>query len=509
MFHSIGDGNWWRGVLTAEGLRWSTVGNTAGFGNLLDERHPMWVGDFDGDDRDEALFHYAGDGNWWLGGMSFGRAVRRLAWTGAGNTSGFGHLLDRQHKFWTGRFTPPSADVGTRDEILFYYLEDGHWWLGRHDGQELRWYRVSQTSGADEPSVTLQSTESRRLTGAFPEHWNSTVRSGNIIGADLGHMFDLDGVLYMVFGDSYGEGSWLPPNEPHSVDWRSNVMAVVPEWRTLPADGFNRWNYSMITSRPNWAKELLPSAFARADQKWPDGWAPVGHDSELTKIPSNGMAVEGWMFLHFFSVHDWGHEPAERTRFNYASLAYSSDRGHTWLRVPWAWSGAGSFCQVAFARDEGFIYLFGIPAGRLGGVRLARVRAERIHLLNNFAYEYFRADRPETPWLGRWIVADESAATDIVSPPVGELSVMFNPYLNRWTMLYASIPHNGIMFRHAPRLSGPWSAPTQAWGPEGGSYGGYMHPFLVENDGESFWFTVSRWDAYQTYLMKAHLSVDW
>ena len=39
----------------------------SGFGNIMDGKHPVWIGDFDGDGGSDVLFYYAGDDNWWLG----------------------------------------------------------------------------------------------------------------------------------------------------------------------------------------------------------------------------------------------------------------------------------------------------------------------------------------------------------------------------------------------------------------------------------------------------------
>src|SRR5207244_9175201 len=72
LFNYVNDGNWWLGWLEGSDPRqtnivWKNVGNTHGFGNLLDGRHYTLAADFNGDGRDEVLFYYANDGNWWLG----------------------------------------------------------------------------------------------------------------------------------------------------------------------------------------------------------------------------------------------------------------------------------------------------------------------------------------------------------------------------------------------------------------------------------------------------------
>src|SRR6266487_4141320 len=70
--------------------------------------------------------------------------------------------------------------------------------------------------------VALSPTvEVMQLTGA------ATIAAGQVSGADLGHLFDLDNSLYIVFGDSYGPGSIFPPDPGPTFDWRSNTMAFV------------------------------------------------------------------------------------------------------------------------------------------------------------------------------------------------------------------------------------------------------------------------------------------
>ena len=82
LFYYPGDRNWWLGSIGSSGqLRWNLAGNTSGFGQIWDGR-PFWIGDFNGDGRVDVLFHYPGDGNWWLG--SFGG--NQLGWSLAGNT---------------------------------------------------------------------------------------------------------------------------------------------------------------------------------------------------------------------------------------------------------------------------------------------------------------------------------------------------------------------------------------------------------------------------------------
>ena len=96
----------------------------SGFGDLGDGR-PFWVGRFSRADRDEMLFYYPGDDNWWLGSHD----GNQLQWSLAGNTAGFGHGINDGRPFWTGDF-----NGNGRTDVLFYYPGDDNWWLGSHDG---------------------------------------------------------------------------------------------------------------------------------------------------------------------------------------------------------------------------------------------------------------------------------------------------------------------------------------------------------------------------------------
>jgi hypothetical protein len=146
LFYYPGDGNWWLGSHDAnqsigDRLRWTFAGNTHGanpgdpdFGSGHITRQPNWIGNFSRADRAEILFYYPGDGNWWLGSHD----GNQLRWTSAGNTLGFGQIWDGR-PFWIGDF-----NGNGRADVLFYYPGDGNWWLGSHDGNSLQWTFVDR-----------------------------------------------------------------------------------------------------------------------------------------------------------------------------------------------------------------------------------------------------------------------------------------------------------------------------------------------------------------------------
>jgi hypothetical protein len=314
------------------------------------------------------------------------------------------------------------------------------------------------------PPTTIGGvTRVAQVTG--PGSVNDTARRWDVYGADLGHMVWHEGSLYMVFGDTFG---------PDGGDWRSNTMARIAS--PVPSSGLHF--ASMVTGPGGGAAELLGSEKV-------DG-------VEKTVIPTYGISVGTRMYLHYMSVRHWG-APGQ-WQINYSGLAWSDDGGRTWVKDPAArWPADSNFGQVAMVQQRGTIYLFGIPAGRQGGVQVARV--DQADLLNLGDYRY---------WDGRAWSTDASSAATVVPAPVGELSVRWSAYLGRWLMMYLDENRSAVVLRTAAQLTGPWSSEqvvaTAADYPE--LYAPYLVP--VET-GRDIYFTMSQYGPYEVYLMRARL----
>ncbi len=310
-------------------------------------------------------------------------------------------------------------------------------------------------------------TVTQQLTG--PGSPNRTFQRWNIGGTDLGHTFFHKGDLYMVFGDTYGR---------ERQDWRSNTMAKVAAIDS-PASGLEF--ESFVGDAEGRATELLSSHKVY--------WV------EPTVIPTNGVSVGDRMILHYMSVRRW--VAPGRWRINHAGMAYSDDDGITWARTGEMWDKSTNFAQVAFVRDPGdsdHIYLFGIPAGRHGAVHLARVPVDDI--LNIRAYRY---------WDGTEWSPAHSDAVEVAPRPVGELSVAWSGHLDLWMMMYLNERHRAIVVRTAEELTGTWS--DERLITTGQDHPQLYAPFIIpfdSNDPDVF-FTMSRWDAYNVFLMHLHL----
>jgi len=343
-------------------------------------------------------------------------------------------------------------------------------------------YRVE----SDAPFVLAGVTdleEVAQLTG--PDSINTTDRFA-VAGTDLGSMFNLDDRTYFVFGDTFG-------SRPAGMtggggdDWRSNVLAVSTD--ADPSDGitFDRF----IADDADHANELIPSRKQTG--------------LEITTIPTHGIAVGASMYLYFMSVNNWG--PAGVWEANHSGVARSADGGETWEVLDGLeWEGESNFIQVSpakIANDDGTtdIYFWGIPAGRFGGAKLMKVPENEIERLSSYRYFSGIDEDGSATWS-----ADIGDASVVVDDAVGELSVVWNRYLERWIMTYLS-GEGGVVMREGINPWGPWGEPisvaTQTSHP--GLYGPFMNPRYVENDGETIYFSLSRWDPYQVYWMKVTL----
>ncbi|MTD54780.1 DUF4185 domain-containing protein [Amycolatopsis pithecellobii] len=317
-----------------------------------------------------------------------------------------------------------------------------------------------------------------KITG--PGSVNATDRRFAVHGTDLGILWDAgDGRVFVLFGDTFGEGRAPHGGGPNSADWRCNVLAFS---RTrdlshgLALDGF-------IPRTDGTAAQVIPRDKRR---------------DEITVIPNAGIAIDGVQYVQYMSVREWG--PPGRWHTNYGGLAYSEDGGVTWQKPHGSrWINRAErddpFQLGAFARDGDHVYLFGTTNGRHGDAYLAR--AEIPQILNAGAYEYFTG--------GGW-ASDEFAAVPVLPGPVGELSIAYSVYLGQWLAMHLDDPGGAILLHTADRLEGPWSTGEVAVpGAEfPGLYGGYLHPWAL--DGPDIYYLMSQWGPYNVFLMRSRLA---
>jgi hypothetical protein len=302
---------------------------------------------------------------------------------------------------------------------------------------------------------------------------NRTASRFAVHATDLGIMWrDCRGRVAIAFGDTYGAGWGGSGAGPETADWRCNTLGFATD--TNLADGLRI--DSMVTDRPGHAAQILDR----------DPAVP-----EVTVIPTAAIADGSRDYLHYMSVRSWG--TGGRWTTNYAGLAHSDDGGRTWVKPPTLrWPNQVGFQLGAFARQNGFVYLFGTPDGRLGDAAVARVAEGAVGSID--AYQYWTG--------GRWEAGTAARAVPVMAGPVGELSVQYNTVSRQWFALHLDELRAAIVLRTAPRPAGPWTVGevVAAGTQHPGLYGAFLHPDSANRS--VLYFAMSRWDPYHVQLMK-------
>ncbi len=328
-------------------------------------------------------------------------------------------------------------------------------------------------------------TQIAQLTG--PDAVNDTA-SVAVAGTDLGSMVTIGETTFFLFGDTFGT------RDPDSYGgqggyWRSNVAAFTTD--DDPSDGitFDGW----VVDGSGHAIALI-----EGDHRGNDAGA------EVTKIPTNGFVVGETIYVSYMSVRHWGAPGAWDA--NFAALIKSEDMGASWHPVEGVeWPGDSNFIQFASAHviDGGteYVYLWAIPAGRFGGVQLMRVPATVEAVERQDSYEYFSGLDGEIP---RWSPAISDAVT-VLQGTIGEHSVMWSTYLERWIMTYSDVGNAYI--REGLTPWGPWGDAIELLSRSEypGLYSPYMEPRYVSDDGKRIYFTLSLWGPYNVFWFSADL----
>ncbi len=347
---------------------------------------------------------------------------------------------------------------------------------------------VSVDTDTDKPFVldgVSNLTEIAQLTG--PGAMNDTA-AVSVAGTDLGSMVNVGDKTFFLFGDTFGE------RDPESIGgqggfWRSNVAAWTTDDDPSDGIGFEGWVEDDIG---------LAAPLIEGDHD------ANGAGGEVTKIPTYGFALGDTIYASYMSVRLWGEPGAWDS--NYSALVVSRDDGRTWDPVDGVeWPGDSNFVQFATAEvSEGgrdWIYFWSIPSGRFGGVQLMRVPATEASVQEQSEYSYFAGLEGETP---QWS-DDLNDAETILDGTIGELSVMWSTYLDRWIMTYSDA--GSAYIREGVTPWGPWGEAIelvpQADYP--GLYSPYLNPRYVSDDGRRIYFALSLWGPYNVFWFSADL----
>ncbi len=329
----------------------------------------------------------------------------------------------------------------------------------------------------------------------------------NMTATDLGFAFYDEelGRLYAAFGDTNNNAT-----PDGGREWNTNVILYTDDldftkgvnWQgALPGQ-----NGSTRTVTP------LPQNVVDSNRKY---WGDGAHAGDVTAgattcIPTGGLVLGGTYYLWYMEV---GAFDATGEWDVYRScVVKSSDKGQTWTRVEgleWVSKDAGQTAGIApnfgqiYPLDggDGYVYIYGIPGGRSGGVKLGRVAYGDIEDFES--YEYYKSkDASGTVTWRKGSNGLKSIKTDnnsyIVAPSCGEISVHYNAYLQRYVMSYMQ-NNSKIVIRRSATPWGDWSASDIIMDQSNlqGLYGGFSHAAMSDHDGKRIYLFVSEW--YPTY----------
>jgi len=311
-------------------------------------------------------------------------------------------------------------------------------------------------------------------------------------GTDLGiPVYDeANEKMYLFFGDT--------------VDinfWESNTVAFSTDFDLDDGILFD----GMLMGGPRRAKAVIQGKHNQDIADGVDGKTPFD-GREVTKIPTGGIVIDGAVYMHFMSIREW-----TNWNVNYNGTVKSTDGGQTWVRVPhleWSETEAPNFGQVFPIQDKDnpdLVYLYGIPGGRDGAVKLARVLKENYEDMSK--YDYFNGldDNGEPIWVtgseGLKAIKD-NPASEIIDGPNGEFSVMYNEYLGQW--FYTTLNPSGIVFRLSDTPWGEWSKPSTIVPPgrfNAGIYAPFVHEKYTTHDGQRIFMIMSLWTPYYNPIL--------
>lgn len=344
-------------------------------------------------------------------------------------------------------------------------------------GEDAVWSLPNKVDSLTEGLILTKVSKVSQITGE--DSPNKTLSRFNVWGTDLGSMTELDGKVYLFGGDTFSSAN--------SEGWRSNVLFIIED--DDPSDGLTITD--AVKDKWGSAKELLPS---------------VKRDNfQMTVIPTDVFTIGSNLYCIYMSVKHWNEQGGSWV-CDYSGLAKSTDAGQTWQKLSLHWPGESNFIQTAHCLVDDTLYLWGIPAGRYGGVALMKVDPAQVE--DYEAYSYFAGtDDAGNP---QWVQgsAGVEQAKVIIEAPVGEISVIYNEYLGNFIMTYLHEGGKGVVMREGVTPWGEWSEEyvlaTPAQYPS--LYGGYMCPKYVEDGGKTFYFAMSQFfPVYNIMWMKAVL----
>lgn len=319
--------------------------------------------------------------------------------------------------------------------------------------------------------------------------------------------------LFLLFGDTFQENNF-------KYDWRSNTMCLVKE---VTSEGRILID-SYITCLDNMACSLSEAHHV-------DGF-------EMTRIPTGAIAIDDTYYFYYFSMCNWHNE--KDNRMNLGGLVKSKNYGKSWEKVneitflndlnkPSAIQLLDednshqplhlnidpkkklnhSFTQV-FPKAQGdYVYLFGEADFRNYPLRLARVQKSKIEQYEEYEYLVkYENGEPIFEKGDKARLLTHEKKTPVVCPALcGEMSLIFNPYLNKYCLFTITKSKDytkeedepGLYMFYSDKITGPYNDYVKICSYEDsrinieGAYAPMTHEKLLLDNGKKIVLLISQW----------------
>ncbi len=372
-----------------------------------------------------------------------------------------------------------------------------------------------------------------------------------LVRADHGYSFEHHGKLFFLFGDTH-------PTD--KFNGHPNSQTDLPrQYFDNDAIGY----VSDSSAGPCFRLDFITDSIGA--YKNPVVLNALGQPAihlRTNESPVSGISDGGRMFVIFGTDNptDTASPPEPLGYPARTVVAVSDDDANTFHYLySFSREPGAKFINTAIGRgQDGYLYFWGTQGDSLyrkSAVFLARKPAGS--MADSTAIEYLHAVDPDgspvftTSEAGAVPLFHDSlpgpGGTMQVADGMGELGVDWNPYVQRWVMLYNCLndtPKNprGIYMRTAERPWGPWSEPQTIFNPTrdagycffihravssqnptpcdslagpdrmsdpGGDYGPYFISRLTTGDvskgTSTFFFTMDTWNPYTQVIMQASI----
>jgi len=369
--------------------------------------------------------------------------------------------------------------------------------------------------------VTQLTGDIDRETGK--ETLNQTGKHFGIYGTDLGVSFIHNGRIYFLFGDTN----------------RRDPDTGLPA-SAFPGEDFNE----ELTDLDAIAYTTSDRAYNGITLTFNSDYPHVDDIVQLTgEHPIDGISLNKEMFVFFTT--DLQPDGLVPTR---TVLAKSNDDGISFGKSLYTFSTSKFIhisCEIInnekidglpINRGKGLL-IWGSSVHRKSDIFLAHIPLNEI--TNKSSIRYFAGFASSDSKKALWKTKEEEAKPLFKAECIGELSVRWNYYLNKWIMLYNCELCNtiGVLIRLADNPWGPWSSPKIIFDPKDG-YGKFIHspgndniydkgrnrpsdwgavygPYQITpySTGIKYrytkiYFTLSTWNPYQVIQMSAIIISD-